>query len=146
MPMRSTTAPAAAPVVPGRFPLLGHLPQPAFRRVDFLQSVRAQGDIVRIFLGNRPVFVLNSPAAVHDVLVPEHPDDLDLHRRPVAQPSFGFGVHQCLGQQPARLELKIALPALLRRFPTLALAVPETALRFRRGSTIYGVEALPVTW
>ncbi|MFI9424251.1 cytochrome P450 [Streptomyces achromogenes] len=79
-------------------------------------------------------------------LVPERPDDLDLHRRPVAQLSFGFGVHQCLGQQLARLEMKIALPALLRRFPTLALAVPETDLRFRRGSTVYGVEALPVTW
>lgn len=79
-------------------------------------------------------------------LVPERPDDLDLHRRPVAQLSFGFGVHQCLGQQLARLEMKIALPALLRRFPTLALAVPETDLRFRRGSTVFGVEALPVTW
>ncbi|OYP19224.1 hypothetical protein CFC35_36015 [Streptomyces sp. FBKL.4005] len=40
----------------------------------------------------------------------------------------------------------IALPALLRRFPTLTLAVPETALRFRQGSTVYGVEALPVAW
>lgn len=63
--MRSITA----PVAPGRFPLLGHLPQLAVKRVEFLQSVRAQGDIVRIFLGNRPVFVLNSPQAVHDVLL-----------------------------------------------------------------------------
>ncbi|MFD0406069.1 cytochrome P450 [Kitasatospora sp. NPDC127116] len=67
--MRSTTAPVAAPVAPGRFPLLGHLPQLAVQRVEFLQSVRARGDIVRIFLGNRPVFVLNSPEAVHDVLL-----------------------------------------------------------------------------
>ncbi|MFE7526499.1 cytochrome P450 [Kitasatospora sp. NPDC057542] len=59
----------AAPVAPGRFPLLGHLPQLAVKRVEFLQSVRAHGDIVRIFLGNRPVFVLNSPQAVHDVLL-----------------------------------------------------------------------------
>ncbi|MFE6503884.1 cytochrome P450 [Kitasatospora sp. NPDC057738] len=67
--MRSTTAPVTAPVAPGRFPLLGHLPQLAVQRVEFLQSVRARGDIVRIFLGNRPVFVLNSPEAVHDVLL-----------------------------------------------------------------------------
>ncbi|MFJ6775379.1 cytochrome P450 [Kitasatospora sp. NPDC091257] len=79
-------------------------------------------------------------------LVPERPDDLDLRRRPVAQLSFGFGAHQCLGQQLARLELKVALPALLRRFPALRLAVPEAELRFREGSTVYGVEALPVTW
>ncbi|MGW3071359.1 cytochrome P450 [Kitasatospora sp. NPDC001132] len=67
--MRSTTAPVAAPVAQGRVPLLGHLPQLAVRRVEFLQSIRAQGGIVRIFLGNRPVFVLNSPEAVHEVLL-----------------------------------------------------------------------------
>ncbi|MBD0674456.1 cytochrome P450 [Streptomyces sp. CBMA156] len=67
--MRSTTAPGAAPVAPGRLPLLGHLPQLAVRRVEFLQSVRARGEIVRIFLGNRPVYLLNSPEAVHDVMV-----------------------------------------------------------------------------
>ncbi|MEU1783565.1 cytochrome P450 [Streptomyces abikoensis] len=67
-------------------------------------------------------------------------------RRSVAQLSFGFGAHQCLGRQLARLEMKISLPALLRRFPTLRLAVPEAALCFREGSTVYGVEVLPVTW
>ncbi|MET8544082.1 cytochrome P450 [Kitasatospora sp. NPDC004799] len=63
--MRSTTAPVAA----GRIPLLGHLPQLAVQRVEFLQSIRAQGEIVRILLGNRPVFVLNSPESVHEVLL-----------------------------------------------------------------------------
>nr|BFD88695.1 cytochrome P450 [Kitasatospora sp. Xyl93] len=67
--MRSTTAPGTAPVAPGRIPLLGHLPRLAVQRVGFLQSIRAQGDIVRIFLGNRPVYVLNSPEAVHEVLL-----------------------------------------------------------------------------
>ncbi|MFF4225103.1 cytochrome P450 [Streptomyces abikoensis] len=68
--MRSITAPAvAAPIVPGRLPLLGHLPQLAVKRVEFLQSIRTRGEIVRIFLGNRPVFILNSPEAVHDVLL-----------------------------------------------------------------------------
>ncbi|BCK66490.1 cytochrome P450 [Streptomyces libani subsp. rufus] len=93
-------------------------------------------------------YVLLSPLTANrdPDLVPEWPDTLDVHRRPVAQMSFGFGVHQCLGQQLARLELKIALPALLRRFPTLELAVLDTDLRFREGSTVYGVEALPVSW
>ncbi|RAJ46943.1 cytochrome P450 [Kitasatospora sp. SolWspMP-SS2h] len=67
--MRSAAPPAVAPVASGRLPLLGHLPHLAVRRVEFLQSVRGQGDIVRIFLGNRPVFVLNSPEAVHEVMV-----------------------------------------------------------------------------
>jgi cytochrome P450 len=78
--------------------------------------------------------------------VPHDPDALDLRRRPVTQLSFGFGVHQCLGQQLARMELRTALPALFRRFPALRLAVPESDLRFRTGSTVYGVEALPVAW
>lgn len=78
--------------------------------------------------------------------VPRDPDGLDLRRRPVTQLSFGFGVHQCLGQQLARMELRTALPALFRRFPALRLAVPESDLRFRTGSTVYGVEALPVAW
>ncbi|MFB7504180.1 MULTISPECIES: cytochrome P450 [Streptomyces] len=93
-------------------------------------------------------YVLLSPLTANrdPDLVPERPDALDVHRRPVAQLSFGFGVHQCLGQQLARLELRVALPELLRRFPTLELAVPEADIRFRRGSTVYGAEALPVTW
>ncbi|MFI9201962.1 cytochrome P450 [Streptomyces sp. NPDC053048] len=123
--------------------LLRHLAIPA----PLLRTAVADVDINgnRIAAGEH---VLLSPLTANrdPGLVPERPDELGLHRRPVAQLSFGFGAHQCLGRQLARLELKIALPALLRRFPTLRLAVPEAALRFRRGSTVYGVEALPVTW
>jgi cytochrome P450 len=60
--------------------------------------------------------------------------------------AFGFGAHQCLGQQLARIELKAALPALLRRFPTLRLAVPFERIEFRIFSPIHGVTSLPVTW
>ncbi|MEU3414085.1 cytochrome P450 [Streptomyces sp. NPDC006658] len=123
--------------------LLRHLAVPAPLLRTAVADIDLNGN--RIDAGEH---VLLSPLTANrdPGLVPERPDDLDLHRRPVAQLSFGFGIHQCLGQQLARLELKIALPALLRRFPTLGLAVPETALRFRQGSTVYGVEALPVTW
>jgi cytochrome P450 len=44
------------------------------------------------------------------------------------------------------MELRVVLPALLRRFPRLALAVPEEQLRFRQLSLVYGVTALPVIW
>ncbi|WP_437058720.1 cytochrome P450 [Streptomyces sp. enrichment culture] len=71
-------------------------------------------------------------------------DDLDLGRDARGHVAFGFGVHQCLGQNPARLELQIALPALLRRLPGLELAVPLEALRMRWG--ILSVDELPVTW
>lgn len=58
--------------------------------------------------------------------------------------AFGHGMHRCVGAELARLELRIVLPALLRRFPGLALAVPEERLSWRRLSFVYGVEELPV--
>ncbi|NJP94785.1 cytochrome P450 [Nonomuraea sp. FMUSA5-5] len=60
--------------------------------------------------------------------------------------AFGFGVHQCLGQQLARLELQIAYPALLRRFPRMQLATDIARLRLRDEMPVYGVDTLPVTW
>jgi cytochrome P450 len=71
---------------------------------------------------------------------------LDVRRKPVPHLTFGFGAHQCLGQQLARIELKAALPALLRRFPTLRLAVPFEQIDFRVVSPVYGLMALPLTW
>jgi cytochrome P450 len=75
-----------------------------------------------------------------------HPDELDLHRESNHHVAFGFGVHQCLGQPLARLELQVAYPALLRRFPTLRVAAPLDQLAFRDEMVVYGVHALPVTW
>jgi cytochrome P450 len=60
--------------------------------------------------------------------------------------AFGHGIHRCIGAELARMELRTVLPAVLRRFPGLALAVPEEQLRFRQLSFVYGVEELPVTW
>ncbi|MEZ0093608.1 cytochrome P450 [Streptacidiphilus sp. EB129] len=60
--------------------------------------------------------------------------------------AFGFGVHQCLGQPLARLELQIALETVLRRLPGLELACSFEDVRFRHDMAIYGVHALPVAW
>ncbi|WP_432167801.1 cytochrome P450 [Streptomyces sp. bgisy031] len=60
--------------------------------------------------------------------------------------AFGFGVHQCLGQTLARVELQIMLTTLLRRLPNLRLAVPESALTYNTENIVYGLKALPVTW
>jgi cytochrome P450 len=73
-------------------------------------------------------------------------DALDIQRRISAHVAFGHGVHHCLGAPLARMEMKIAYPALLRRFPNLALAVPVEELPFRSFSIVYGVESAPVTW
>ncbi|WP_268778009.1 cytochrome P450 [Sphaerimonospora mesophila] len=60
--------------------------------------------------------------------------------------AFGHGIHRCIGAPLAQMELRIALPALLRRFPRLRLAVPFDQLAFREISIVYGVNSLPVAW
>jgi cytochrome P450 len=60
--------------------------------------------------------------------------------------AFGFGVHQCVGQPLARVELRYALAELARRFPRLRLAVAPEEVQLRDDSVVYGVDRMPVTW
>ncbi|GLZ77902.1 cytochrome P450 [Actinorhabdospora filicis] len=76
----------------------------------------------------------------------DDPDALDIRRNARGHTGFGHGVHQCLGQQLARIERRAGFEGLLRRFPTLALAVPAEEIRVRSDMNIYGVHELPVTW
>ncbi|MFF1917478.1 cytochrome P450 [Streptomyces sp. NPDC058239] len=75
------------------------------------------------------------------------PHVLDLHRQDGAHLAFGHGIHLCLGQQLARVEMRVAFSALINRFPTLRLAVPAEEVGLRpETADIYGVKSLPVTW
>jgi len=73
-------------------------------------------------------------------------EGVDLTRPPTPHLAFAFGIHHCLGAQLARLELRIAFPALLRRFPDLRLAVDPADIRYSERSIVYGVQELPVAW
>lgn len=73
------------------------------------------------------------------------PDAFDVHRDARGHLAFGYGVHQCLGQALARVELQAVFSTLFQRFPDLRVAVPIEQLRFKN-ALIYGVEELPVTW
>ena len=67
--------------------------------------------------------------------------------RPVAAHiAFGHGIHHCLGAPLARMEMRVAFPALLRRFPGLAPADPGASGDFRVFNTVYGLNSLHVTW
>ncbi len=72
-------------------------------------------------------------------------DEVDLERAGPSHLAFGYGFHRCVGAELARLELRLAFPALARRFPGLQLAVPPEDLEYRSQSIVYGVESLPVT-
>jgi cytochrome P450 len=75
------------------------------------------------------------------------PDRLDLQRDNAAQEvGFGYGRHQCVGQQLARAEMQIVFPTLLRRIPTLKLAIPFDEVPFKHDRLAFGVYSLPVTW
>ncbi|MGK3998832.1 cytochrome P450 [Sorangium sp. So ce1024] len=84
--------------------------------------------------------------ANRDPEVFEHADELDLERGSRNHLAFGFGPHQCLGQNLARLELQIVIDTLFRRIPGLRLAVPVEQLSFKDDTTVYGMRELPVTW
>lgn len=84
--------------------------------------------------------------ANRDPAVFARPDELDITRDGLPHLAFGFGAHHCVGAQLARLELRVALRALLDRFPGLRLAVPENDLEWNPRSLIRGPMRLPVSW
>ena len=70
-------------------------------------------------------------------------EHFDPERAPRPHLAFGHGIHRCVGAELARMELRIAYPKLLRRFPDIALATDD--LTYRKLSFVFGTDALPVT-
>ena len=91
------------------------------------------------------VFV-SLPSGNRDPDFIDSPEVLDIRRGAPGHLAFGHGVHHCLGAPLARMEMRIAFPALLRRFPTLELAEDFEDVAFRSFHFIYGLRSLEVTW
>ncbi|BBY24520.1 cytochrome P450 [Mycobacterium stomatepiae] len=112
------------------------------RRVA-VDDIHIAGETIRAGEG---IIIDLAPANWDSDAFPE-PDRLYLHRagadRNVA---FGYGRHQCVGQQLARAELQIVFQTLFRRIPTMKLAVPFDEIPFKHDRLAYGVYELPVTW
>jgi cytochrome P450 len=85
-------------------------------------------------------------AANHDENVFRGAAELDIHRDARQHLTFGYGIHQCIGQALARVELEIAITRLLTRFPHLRLAAQPNELPFRTDMLVYGVYKLPIEW
>jgi cytochrome P450 len=90
--------------------------------------------------------LLSLPSANHDPRFVAVPDTLDIGRGAPGHLAFGHGVHHCLGAPLARMEMRIAFPALIRRFPGLELAADLTEIHFKPTSLVYGAHSLPVLW
>ncbi|WP_326685985.1 cytochrome P450 [Streptomyces sp. NBC_01795] len=113
----------------------------AFRQAT--ENVTVGGVTVRADEG----VLVSLQAANHDPGVFEEPDRLHCARnRPRHHLGFGYGIHQCLGQHLARLELTVALRELFRRLPGLRLAVPVETLAFQERGVVDGPAAVPVRW
>jgi cytochrome P450 len=101
------------------------------------------GDVT-IRAGEGVVILLNS--ANRDEATFDDPDTLDLARANARQHvAFGYGIHQCLGQPLARMELQTVLPEVFRRLPDLRIA-PGQEVTFKETSAAYGPSYMPVTW
>ncbi|UUU28127.1 cytochrome P450 [Streptomyces sp. DSM 40750] len=85
-------------------------------------------------------------AANRDERVFTGADEMDLTRSPNPHLTFGAGPHSCLGQALARTELQVVLEVLLRKLPTLELAVPAEELRKVEGLLVGGLREVPVRW
>src|ERR1700712_1397229 len=107
------------------------------------EDITIAGEIIRAGEG---IIIDNAPANWAPKEFSE-PDRLYLHRSGAGQHvAFGYGRHQCVGQQLARAELQIVFHTLLRRVPTLELAVPIAGVPLKHDRLAYGVYELPVTW
>jgi cytochrome P450 len=107
-----------------------------------LEDLTIGGQLIR----QGEVVLMNLPAGNWDPAFTNQPETFDVDRDTRGHLGFGFGVHQCIGQNLARVELQIALATLARRLPALRLAVPVEELRFQNEKEIYGIYELPVTW
>ena len=120
----------------------------------YLSIVHSQVDRVAVddlVLGGQQIragdaVLMNLPAGNWDTAFVDNPDTLDIDRNARGHLGFGYGVHQCIGQNLARAELQIALATLARRLPGLKLAVSPNELIFQYHQEIFGIEKLPVTW
>jgi cytochrome P450 len=85
--------------------------------------------------------LLNASANRDDRQFPD-PDDFDIHRKAQRHLSFGYGLHFCLGAHLARLEGRVALEEVLKRFPEWDIDTANAVQA--RTSTVRGWEKLPV--
>jgi cytochrome P450 len=113
------------------------VPRTPLEDVEFAGQLLRAGESITVSL----------PAANRDPdWFSQAPDRLDIERRTTGHLAFGYGIHQCLGQNLVRMEMRAALPALFGRFPQLALAVPTDEVPLSSDRSVYGVHRLLATW
>jgi cytochrome P450 len=133
---------------PGRTPLAVEELLRYFTIAEFVTSRIAMEDVelggVLIRAGEGVVG--DALSANRDDQAFDDPEQLNLDRGMRHHVAFGFGEHQCLGQNLARKELQTVFDTLFRRVPTLRLEADVTEIPYKDDASIYGVYQLPVSW
>ncbi|EOD69730.1 cytochrome P450 [Amycolatopsis vancoresmycina] len=107
-----------------------------------LEDLKLDGELIK----KGDTVTVSLPAANRDPAKFGCPAELDIERDTSGHVAFGFGIHQCLGQNLARIELRAGFTALLREFPGLRLAVPADEVPLRLKGSVFSVEKLPLAW
>ena len=108
---------------------------------------RSEVELGGVTIPNGEVIFLSSTSANYDESIFDHADTIDFERQTNPMIAFGRGIHACLGQQIARMEMQVLWSTLLKRLPTIRLAVPPSEVPWRPDETLtFGPSALPVTW
>jgi cytochrome P450 len=143
-----------------RFDEIGQHPDPDFtadaveellRYLGIVQSGRRRVALEDLRIGDQEIargegIIAATDLANRDGSAFPDPDRLDFRREARHHLAFGHGIHQCLGQTLARVQLQVAYRTLARRLPRLAPLHPVKELQFVHDSVIYGLEELWVGW
>lgn len=114
-------------------------------QIAFPRFAREDIEIAGVFIPRGDMVLCSLSGANRDPSYVKDDGGFDPHRAtPAGHLAFGHGIHRCIGAELARMELRVAYPALARRFPGMRLAVPPQDLSFRKLSIVYGIETLPV--
>ena len=108
--------------------------------------INAEVEVSETEIPRGTTVVCRMDAANRDGTVFAGADEMDLSRSPNPHLTFGSGAHSCLGQALARTELQTVLEVLLRRLPSLELAVGAEELQPLEGLIVGGLSEVPVRW
>lgn len=115
-------------------------------QVAFPRFARQATELGTERVGAGDIVLCSLTAANRDPAFVDQTDQTNATRHPAPHLAFGHGIHRCIGAELGRMELRAALPTLLRRLPGLRLAVPAEQVEFRALSLIHGLRSLPATW
>jgi cytochrome P450 len=107
-----------------------------------LEDIEVRGHIIR--KGEGVIALIN--AANRDPAVFECPHDFNIERPRQLHMAFSFGIHQCLGQPLARIELQEVFRTIFQRMPNISLAIPEHDIAFNEENSVVGIQKFPIRW